>query len=114
MDDLNVCSATRTYIKLRYRPIPQNGGTSNDARYLIGELKTWVNQFEHEDALTLGNALNDIERLFVRVWTEIDESLSCLSDGKRNPHRLGENLNAAMKYLGRWQDRGGRIGNVGE
>lgn len=113
MKNLNTCNPTPAYTKLRYRPIPQNGGTSKDARYLIGELKTWVNQFEHEDALTLRNALDDIVRLFVRVWTEIDESLVRLRFGQRSQDAIDANINLAIKYLRRWQDRGGRIGNGG-
>lgn len=92
--------------------------TNTEARRIVGELQGWVAQFNHPDARKLGDALDDVERLFVRVWTEIDEALSQLSDADRleSKGRHVEAMKArevAMGYMHRWQDRGGKIGNVG-
>lgn len=92
--------------------------TNTEARRIVDELQTWVGQFDHPDARKMGEALRDVERLFVRVWTEIDETLGQLSRAdfmdKKGQHAEAAVARAvAMSYLHRWQDRGGKIGNVG-
>lgn len=91
--------------------------TNTEARRIVGELQSWVAQFNHPDARKLGCALDDVERLFVRVWTEIDEALAQLSladslESKGRHADAMEAREAAMSYMHRWQDRGGKIGNV--
>ena len=85
--------------------------TNTEAKKLVSELRDWAAQFNHPDAVQLGYALQDIEKLFSCVWTEIDESLTQLSVMPHSDHPE-KNLGFALKYLNRWQDRGGRIGNV--
>ncbi|MBN9405817.1 MAG: hypothetical protein J0I00_10385 [Burkholderiales bacterium] len=92
--------------------------TNTEARRLIGELQCWVEQFNHPDARKLGEALDDVERLFIRVWTEIDEALSQLIhadylESKGHHAAAIEARKFAMDYMHRWQDRGGKIGNAG-
>ncbi len=86
--------------------------THTEAETLLNELQYWAGQFCHDEAHTLNKALSDMKRLQVRVWTEIDESLSWLSRAKSDPRNAEEHIQIAMKLLSRWQDRGGRIGNA--
>jgi hypothetical protein len=101
---------------LHHEPLTPNwrGGktTNREAREVVGKLRRWARQFDHPDARNLVSALDDVEMLFVAVWTEIDESLTRLSLMKEDPAHAAEHLQVAMKYLHRWQDRGGRIGNI--
>lgn len=87
--------------------------TNTEAQKLLRELRDWVRQYHHEDAEAFKDAIDDLESLFCRVWTEIDESLVRL---KRIAHQASptdqEHLDAALHYLNRWQDRGGKVGNV--
>ena len=94
--------------------------TDREMDRLIGKLRAWVQQFNHPEALELKSAFDDLERLRVRVWTEIDESLLWLHSMQarmeresRLQERDREQLGVVFKYLNRWQDRGGRCGNVG-
>lgn len=94
--------------------------TDSEMRRLIGNLQAWVRQFNHPEALELQSAFDDLERLRVRVWTEIDESLhrlhwmeSCMAREGRLQEQDRDHLGAVFEYLHRWQDRGGRCGNVG-
>lgn len=94
--------------------------TDREMDRLIGKLRAWVQQFNHPEALELKSAFDDLERLRVRVWTEIDESLCRLHLMASRMAREGrlqeqdrDHLGAAFEYLNRWQDRGGRCGNVG-
>lgn len=90
--------------------------TNTEARKLVADLQDWAAQFHHPEALKLQDSLRDMERLFTTVWTEIDEALSMLSlaDGieAHQPEQARLFRQNAMSYLHRWQDRGGRIGNV--
>ena len=99
---------------------PGSKPTDREMRRLIGNLQAWVQQFNHPEALELQSAFEDLERLRVRVWTEIDESLLWLHSMQarmeresRLQERDREQLGVVFKYLNRWQDRGGRCGNVG-
>ena len=91
--------------------------TNTEATKLLAELQEWAAQYHHQDAQSFKDALGDLERLFTTVWTEIDESLQRLSLSKSH---IGKgNIEDAFRYIGdantmlnRWQDRGGRIGNV--
>jgi len=94
--------------------------TDREMDRLIGKLRAWVQQFNHPEALELKSAFDDLEKLRVKVWTEIDESLlwlHCLQARMEREGRLQErdreHLGVVFKYLNRWQDRGGRCGNVG-
>lgn len=66
---------------------------------LIGELKIWANTLPREIGDPLWDALDDLNNLLLRGWTEVDEALTCINQG--------------MYYLHRWQGRNGRVGNVG-
>lgn len=66
---------------------------------LIMELKAWADSLPRDIGSPLRAALNDLNNLLVTGWTEVDEALSCITQG--------------MNYLHRWQGRNGRIGNVG-
>lgn len=66
---------------------------------LIVELKVWTNTLPREIGDPLWDALDDLNNLLIRGWTEVDEALTCINQG--------------MYYLHRWQGRNGRIGNVG-
>ena len=94
--------------------------TDREMNRLIGKLRSWVQQFNHPEAVELKSAFDDLERLRVCVWTEIDESLLRLHSMQarmeresRLQERDREQLGVVFKYLNRWQDRGGRCGNVG-
>lgn len=94
--------------------------TDREMDRLIGKLRAWVQQFNHPEALELKSAFDDLEKLRMRVWTEIDESLFRLHSLHSRMEREGrlqerdrEQLGVAFKLLNRWQDRGGRCGNVG-
>lgn len=103
---------------LTFTPIGEswNGDkvTTTEAKRLTMELLEWASQFDNPDAKQLCEALRGFDRLFVRVWTEIDESLLRLAliNLEKRPHDAAEHIAAARKYLSRWQDRGGRIGNL--
>ena len=93
--------------------------TDREMDRLIGKLRAWVQQFNHPEALELQSAFDDLDKLRVRVWTEIDESLGWLHSLQwrmeredRLQERDREQLGVVFKYLNRWQDRGGRCGNV--
>lgn len=99
---------------------PGSKQTDREMDRLIGKLRAWVTQFDHPEALELKSAFDDLERLRVRVWTEIDESLIRLHLMESRMAREGrlqeqdrDHLGAVFQYLHRWQDRGGRCGNVG-
>ena len=94
--------------------------TDREMDRLIGKLRSWVLQFNHPEALELQGAFDDLERLRVRVWTEIDESLYYLHSHRSSMEREGrlqerdrERLAVVFMCLNRWQDRGGRCGNAG-
>ena len=117
----------RAESRLTFQHIPMGNSweagtklTDREMSRLIGKLQAWVRQFDHPEALALKSAFDDLERLRVRVWTEIDESLHRLHwmesrmarEGRLQEHDR-DHLGAVFEYLHRWQDRGGRCGNVG-
>lgn len=81
--------------------------TNREARRLVNELRTWARQFNAPDALALVSAMDDMEHLFIRAWTEISEALLCL-DLADSPHRTPESAAEmranAVAYLRRWND----------
>lgn len=94
--------------------------TDREMDRLIGKLQAWAQQFNHPEAMELKSAFDDLEKMRLRVWTEIDESLFWLHSLQWRMEREGrlqecdrEQLGVVFKYLNRWQDRGGRCGNVG-
>jgi len=78
--------------------------TNREARRLVNEVRVWAQKFDAPDARALAAAMDDMERLFVRVWTEIDESLLCLSlaEASKCPERAAELRAQAAEYLKRW------------
>jgi hypothetical protein len=103
------------HVPLRHVPLRRSGDggriTNTEARALVATLRGWAGQFNHEEAQHLQAALEDVDRCFVRVWTEIDEALTRLSLMQQDPGEAAAHLSVAQEYLHRWQDRGGRIGN---
>ena len=90
--------------------------TNTEAMRLVKELRSWAGQFHHPEAEKLDDAIRDVEKLFVCVWTEVDEALGMLTRSHAisatDPETAEKYRSAALSYLHRWQDRGGRIGNV--
>lgn len=80
--------------------------TNTEARRLVNEVRSWAQQFDAEDAKALVQAMDGMERLLVRVWTEIDESLLCLSsaESSNHPERAAELRARAIGYLNRWRN----------
>ena len=123
----NQATAQRAASHIAFQHIPLGnswgaGTKLNDREMtrLIGNLQAWVRQFDHPEALELKSAFDDLEKLRVRVWTEIDESLIRLHLMESRMAREGrlheqdrDHLGAIFEYLNRWQDLGGRCGNVG-
>lgn len=112
------------YVTFQHEPLGNSWEgakmTDRDMSRLIGRLRSWVLQFNHPEALELQGAFDDLDRLRSRVWTEIDESLHWLHSHRSSMEREGrlqerdrERLAVVFKHLNRWQDRGGRCGNVG-
>ena len=89
--------------------------TNTEARRLVNEVRNWAWQFNAPDALALVAAMNDMERLLIGVWTDIDEALCLLhmANYDSNQELAAKRRGTAMEYLHRWQDRGGRVGNCG-
>jgi len=83
--------------------------TNREARRLVNEVRTWARQFNAPDALALVDAMDGMERLLLRVWTEIDESLLCLSladSPRRTPENAAQMRANAVGYLRRWNTGG--------
>lgn len=104
--------------RFTYTPLEGPDGqerlTNTEAERLVSEIRDWAGQFQHEspDAFALCDAMGDLQRLFVRASTEIDEALLRLKLMTLQPRQADEHLGIARKYLNRWQDRGGRCGNA--
>ena len=75
---------------------------------ILFELQDWghENLPAREVRESFTEALRQVLKLETTCWTEIDESLVRLSGASHG-------IQVAMEFLNRWQDRGGRIGNVG-
>lgn len=86
--------------------------TNTEAKRLVSELLDWAGQFHHPEAQKLTQGLKDIEKLFSVVATEIDEALTLLNFAEKGYGDPSQHRKTAMSYLHRWQDRGGRVGNV--
>lgn len=83
--------------------------TNREARRLVNEVRSWAGQFNAPDALALVSAMDDMERLLVRAWTEISEAVLCLdlaNSPNRTPERAAEMRANAMSYLMRWNQGG--------
>ncbi|MDR2366003.1 MAG: Bro-N domain-containing protein [Zoogloeaceae bacterium] len=73
--------------------------TAKTVETILDELIRWaIKEVPGEAGESLRTALEDLSGLVITGWTEVDEALSTLS--------------FAMRYLNRWQDRDGRIGNI--
>lgn len=86
---------------------PNHPLTNREARRLVNEVRTWARQFDAADAQALVSAMDDMERLLVRVWTEIDESVLRLhlSATASTPERAEGLRREAVGYLSRWNNR---------
>ena len=83
--------------------------TNREARRLVNEVRSWAEQFNASDALALVSAMDDMESLLIRVWTEISEAALCLdlaNSPHRSPERAAELRANAMRYLMRWNQGG--------
>jgi hypothetical protein len=83
--------------------------TNREARRLVNEVRSWAQQFNAPDALALVSAMDDMERLFIRAWTEISEAILCLdlaNSPSRTPESAAEMRANAMSYLMRWNTGG--------
>lgn len=83
--------------------------TNREARRLVNEVRSWAEQFNAPDAKALVSAMDDMESLWIRVWTEISEALLCLDladSPSRTPERAAEMRANAMRYLLRWNQGG--------
>lgn len=104
------------YIPLDYIPLGNSWdgskNTDTEARRLVADLLSWSHQFNHSEGIKLQSALRDVEKLFSRVWTEIDESLLRLMLAEKYPENSSDHRAQALMMLHRWQDRGGVVGNA--
>ena len=83
--------------------------TNREARRLVNEVRGWAGQFNAPDALALVSAMDDMERLLIRAWTEISEAALCLdlaNSPHRTPEKAAEMRANAMSYLMRWNQGG--------
>lgn len=82
--------------------------TEKAMKAILWQLREWghENLPRGEVSESFDAAVMEVERLQVTCWTEIDESLMRLKSAQAY---IGD----ATEMLNRWQDRGGRIGNVG-
>lgn len=100
-----------------YTPIPavfHGPRNINTLKSLINEVGQWARTNSLSE---LNGVMRDVYGLTVTCWTEVDEGLQQLSQAVRQIEH-GETVDAldsirrAMRYLHRWQDRGGAIGNA--
>ena len=82
--------------------------TSREARLLVGEVRIWAQQFNAPDAVALVCAMNDLERLLIRGWQEVNESLLRLNLAQtaKTQERADQLRADAMSYLRRWNAGG--------
>jgi hypothetical protein len=74
--------------------------TIETAREILSDLLAWAHEeLPNPARAETVDALQHLSGLLTTGWTEVDEALAAMS--------------RAMRYLHRWQDRGGRIGNAG-
>ena len=85
---------------------PSNPLTNREARRLVNEVRLWARQYDAPDAGALVQAMDDMERLLIRVWTEIDESTLrlLLSGSASTPERADSLRQEALYYLNRWNN----------
>lgn len=83
--------------------------THREARRLVCEIRTWARQFDAPDAKALAAAMDDMERLLLWLWTEMDESLLrlTLAESASTSEKAAELRAVAMQFLGRWLGRQG-------
>ena len=86
---------------------PQARLSHREARQLVCEIRTWARQFNAPDAKALAAAMDDMERLLLWLWTEMDESLLrlMLAESTSTPEKAAELRAVAMQFLGRWLGR---------
>lgn len=83
--------------------------TNREARRLVNEVRDWAHQFDAPDARALVSAMDDMESLLIRVWTEISEAVLCLdlaNSPSRTPESAAEMRANAVRYLMRWNQGG--------
>ena len=88
---------------------PQARLSHREARQLVCEIRTWARQFNAPDAKALAAAMDDMERLLLWLWTEMDESLLRLklAESASTPEKAAELRAVAMHFLSRWIGRKG-------
>lgn len=103
-----------SFVPLHTTPIdstsdPQARLTHLEARQLVCEIRTWARQFNAPDAQALAAAMDDMERLLLWLWTEMDESLLrlTLAESASTPEKAAELRAVAMQFLSRWTGRKG-------
>lgn len=103
-----------SFVPLHTTPIdstsdPEARLTHREARQLVCEIRTWARQFNAPDAQALAAAMNDMERLLLWLWTEMDESLLrlTLAESASTPEKAAELRAVAMQFLSRWTGRKG-------
>ena len=100
-----------------YTPVPKvatANRTINTLKRIIAETGHWARENGNTE---LDKAMRDAYGLAVTCWTEIDEGLMQLSQAVRQIERGNttgavESIGFAVKYMNRWQDRDGAIGNA--
>lgn len=105
------------------KPAPrvlEGGGTVKAAFSLVDGLREWARTAieDPEKQRFLIEALSALRDTLMTGWTDVDEALVRLSFAeealsRKNNGEATTHLAIAQKYLHRWQDRGGRIGNGG-
>ena len=70
---------------------------------LVGEVRNWAQQFNAPDAVALVCAMNDLERLLIRGWQEVNESLLRLNLAQtaKTQERADQLRADTMRYLRR-------------
>ncbi|WP_314324425.1 Rha family transcriptional regulator [Comamonas aquatica] len=91
--------AVGTYRYNPANPHPANGRTIEVAKSIAADIRNWSDNLPASPARQdLHDAAQTLYDLLVSGWTEVDEALG--------------QMQMAMHFLGRWQGRGGRIGNT--
>ena len=112
-DVMNTCPPAAQNAPLVTTPVGKSWDgdslTNREARRLVNEVRGWAQQFDAADAKALVSAMDDMERLLIRAWTEISEAALCLdlaNSPHRPPERAAEMRANAMSYLMRWNQGG--------
>lgn len=74
------CSSYQSACLDETRSRRHRGGVRNieTTRKIIAELKAWANTLPSNARYSPWNALDDLNSLLIRSWTEVDEALTCI------------------------------------